>query len=158
MKLWQRLFSAGNTATPKPTAGTAASQSQELPAQGERTSLREKDVEVLLEAALNAVSFIRRHKLTGIYAGSDGPDMYASRVVHAFQVAEQRILPEAHVKAIATSCLRHTIKSPPVMWSDREMCSVLLPLLDLAMAHIGATPEVMPLVQLKVDIQKVGGK
>jgi hypothetical protein len=110
----------------------------------------EKDVEALCFAAWNALEFIMRHNLPGMYDDLGGVDTYCKKVFGAFMFAAEKILPSENVKAIAMSTAE--VGRPP--WSDDEMCSLFLPVLDQTMALIGCTHEVMPLVWLKVDLQE----
>ncbi len=152
MRFWKRLFGREKL----PTEGVARMNSfQEPVVQMSSVSLETTDVEALAEAAYHAGKFIQRHSLVGMYGDLGGTDIYRVRVVSAFMLAADKILPPEEVVAIFESSFTPTNEP----WSDRVMCSVFLPLLDQAMGVIGADNfEVMPLIYFKVDLQKFSEK
>ena len=155
MAPWQRLFGGLKTSTRAPDTTVAKDSatgdrviSQMLAINGNFSS-RRKDVEALCFAALNAIAFIKRHKLTyERHIGMGDVDFYCYRVGATFRLAAQKIMPADDVNEIISSY--EGIGTP---LSDDEMSTVFTPLLDEAIALIGRTHEIMPLAYLKTDLE-----
>lgn len=138
MGFWSRLFGGG-------------SESAELKRQRKEKkerSRKETQAKWLCYAAFDLGVFITQRGLTGMYGDIDGSKMYATRVGGAFRLAVEKLLPPEDVDAFIIAA-SEDCKG----FSDPRL---ILRFVNEAMNLIGLTPDVMPLAQVKVDLEALG--